>query len=89
MIQYYQKERTTTPKPNNTTTWRKNFMTIKDYADVLRLAIKMQIGYIEEDGRNGRCATEYFEGYNDGIIRGLEMALEKIDASGFLMEKYS
>lgn len=64
-------------------------MGIKEYADVLRFAIKMQIGYVEEDNENGRCATEYFEGYNDGIIRGLEMALEKIDASMFLAEKYS
>ena len=61
-------------------------MDIKSYADVLKFAIKMQIGYIEEKNENGRFATEYSEGYNSGMIRGLEMALEKIDASAFLWE---
>lgn len=61
-------------------------MTIKDYADVLRFAIKLQIDYKEEalrecDARN--------EDYVQGIITGLNIALEKIDASMFLAEKYS
>lgn len=59
-------------------------MTIKDYAEVLKYAIKLQIDYIEEDEKNGIHATEYFEGYYDGMKRGLAMALEKIDASMFL-----
>lgn len=62
-------------------------MTKKEYADVLKFAIKLQIDYIEEDEKNGSCATEYFEGYYQGMKRGLEIALEKIDASMFLTEK--
>lgn len=61
-------------------------MDISNYADVLKFAIKMQIGYIEEEDKKGKFATEYSEGYNSGMIRGLEMALEKIDASKFLWE---
>lgn len=62
-------------------------MDIKSYADVLRFAIKLQIGYIEEEMEKGTFTTEYTEGRYNGMIRGLEMALEKIDASMFLAEK--
>lgn len=55
-------------------------MTIKEYADILRLAIKMQIDYVEKDH------WEEDEYYN-GVIEGLQIALEKIDASMFLAEK--
>ena len=61
-------------------------MSIKEYADVLRLAIKMQIGYEREELENNPNANEDFR---YGIITGLDIALEKIDASMFLAEKYS
>lgn len=61
-------------------------MDIKSYADILRFAINLQIADIEEDGK-GTFATEYMEGYYEGMKRGLEIALQKIDASNFLMEK--
>jgi hypothetical protein len=62
-----------------------NFMTIKEYADVLRFAIKMQIGYKEEALQECNAMNE---DYVEGIITGLQIALEKIDASMFLAEKY-
>lgn len=55
-------------------------MTIESYADVLRFAIKMQKGYIEEDMQKSFANEEYLS----GIQRGLDIALEKIDASMFL-----
>lgn len=62
-------------------------MDVRSYADVLKFAIKMQIDYIREEGENGKFYTEYQEGYYDGMVRGLQIALEKIDASEFLMGK--
>lgn len=61
-------------------------MDIKSYADVLRFAIRMQIGYIEKDEQEAVFATEYCEGYHAGMIYGLQIALEKIDKSMFLAE---
>jgi hypothetical protein len=60
------------------------FMDIKSYADVLRLAIKMQIGYEEEALQD---CNPMREDYISGIITGLQIALDKIDASMFLAEK--
>lgn len=59
-------------------------MSIKDYADVLRFAIKMQIGYEEEALQD---CNPMREDYISGIITGLQIALDKIDASMFLAEK--
>lgn len=59
-------------------------MTIKDYAAVLKWAIQNQIDYIEKEEANGNFATEYTEGKYRGMVMGLEIALEKIDASMFL-----
>ena len=59
-------------------------MSIKDYAEVLKWAIKNQIAYVEEEERNGEFATEYMEGKYRGVVEGLEIALEKIEASMFL-----
>lgn len=59
-------------------------MSIKDYAEVLKWAIKSQIAYVEEEERNGEFATEYMEGKYRGVVEGLEIALEKIEASMFL-----
>lgn len=64
-------------------------MSIKDYAEVLRFAIKMQIGYIADDAENGISVgnADYHQGYYEGMQRGLEIALEKIDASMFLAKE--
>ena len=57
-------------------------MTLKSYADILRFAINGQINY-EYDRINKYDANEE---YISGIITGLQIALEKIDASQFLWE---
>lgn len=62
-------------------------MDIRSYADVLKFAIKMQINYIEEEEESATLSTEYYEGYYRGMVRGLQIALEKIDASEFLWKK--
>ena len=59
-------------------------MTIKDYAGILKWAIQNQIDYIEQEERNGNFETEYTEGKYRGMVQGLEIALEKIEASMFL-----
>lgn len=59
-------------------------MTIKEYADILRFAIKMQIGYKEEELQECNAMKE---DYVEGVITGLQIALDKIDASMFLAEK--
>ena len=61
-------------------------MTIKDYAEVLKYAIKLQIDYKEEALQDCNAMNE---DYISGIIMGLQIALEKIDVSMFLAEKYS
>jgi hypothetical protein len=58
-------------------------MTKKDYADVLRFAIKLQVDYIDEELQEEGCDTRYLE----GVKAGLQIALDKIDASMFLAEK--
>ncbi len=62
-------------------------MTIKSYADVLKWAIQIQLDEVEQNIEHGEFATEYFEGYNNGVARGLEIALEKIQASMFLAKE--
>lgn len=59
-------------------------MNKKEYADILKFAIKMQIGYVEEEMKNSFSINN---NYREWIIRGLQIALEKIDASEFLMEE--
>ena len=58
-------------------------MTIKNYADILRFTIKNQMHYIEEEINK----TADNETFNYGMIEGLRIALDKIDASMFLAEK--
>jgi hypothetical protein len=58
-------------------------MTIKDYADILKFAINGQIKY-EEEALQKPFADESYE---YGIITGLRIALQKIDASAFLWEE--
>lgn len=64
-------------------------MTIKDYAAVLKWAIQSQIDYVTEEANSGFCNTMEKARYYEGVKSGLEIALEKIDASMFLAEKYS
>lgn len=63
-------------------------MTIKDYAEILKWAIKTQMEYIEEEEETA-CASGDYEGekYLGGVKEGLRIALEKIDASMFLAER--
>jgi hypothetical protein len=58
-------------------------MTIKNYADILRLALKMQIDYQKEEIEKPYAD----ENYHSGVITGLRIALDKIDASMFLAEE--
>lgn len=62
-------------------------MTKKEYAEVLKWAMKTQIEYVEEEANSSFCNTLEKASYYEGIKRGLEIALEKIDASMFLAEK--
>lgn len=62
-------------------------MTIKSYADVLKWAIRSQIDYVVDEANSGFCKTVEEAQYYEGIKRGLEIALEKIDASMFLAER--
>lgn len=59
-------------------------MTIKSYAEVLKWAMKSQIEYVKDEASSGLCKTLEEASYYEGIKRGLEIALEKIDASMFL-----
>ena len=62
-------------------------MEIKGYMDIMKWVIQNQIEYTKEEANEGTFATEYMEGYYGGIVRGLEIALEKIEASMFLAKK--
>lgn len=61
-------------------------MDIERYMEIMKWVMRNQMEYAEEEA-NGTFATEYMEGYYAGIRRGLEIALEKIEASAFLAEK--
>ena len=56
----------------------------KSYADILKFAIRGQIDYVVEE--MDTCSPERYD-YLDGVVRGLEIALEKINASMFLVEE--
>lgn len=55
-------------------------MSKKEYKDLMKSILKMQIGYIEEG-----CEDYEWNEYQQGIVRGLEIAMEKLDASEFLL----
>lgn len=59
-------------------------MSIKDYAEVLKFAIQLQVDEVKKE-----LSEEIIidESYLQGIKQGLEIALQKIDASMFLAEK--
>ena len=59
-------------------------MSIKDYAEVLRFAIKLQVDEVKKELSE---AIIIDESYLQGVRAGLEIALQKIDASMFLAEK--
>ena len=54
--------------------------TAKEYAEILTAVIEMQIKFIQEDSK-----YEYDEGLQGQEI-GLTIALDKIEASKFLLE---
>lgn len=58
-------------------------MTIRNYADILKFAIMSQVDYQEKEMQRPNAD----ETFRRGVIAGLEIALEKIDASMFLAEK--
>lgn len=62
-------------------------MDIKGYMDIMKFVMRSQIECVKEEMDEPRLETEYTEGYYAGIIRGLEIAMEKIDASMFLAER--
>ena len=59
-------------------------MTIKNYADVLRFAIQLQIRDAQDEVSHAESYER--EQYLDGVVTGLRIALEKIDAADFLTE---
>lgn len=59
-------------------------MTIKDYAEVLKFAIQINLDSVNEELSE---AIIIDESYLQGVKQGLKIALEKIDASMFLAEK--
>jgi hypothetical protein len=58
-------------------------MTKKDYADVLKFAIKSQIEYQKEEVQKPYADEQYHR----GVIDGLWIAIDKINASMFLAEE--
>ncbi len=62
-------------------------MTIKSYADILKWAMRSQIEYVQEEANSSFCNTMEKAMYYEGIQKGLEIALEKIDASMFLAKE--
>lgn len=58
-------------------------MELSSYMDILKFAINMQIEGIKEEMERPFANEEYLE----GVTRGLEIALDKIEASRFLAEK--
>ena len=55
-------------------------MGIKDYANILKWAIKTQIEYVQEEMEKPYADENYYS----GVINGLQIALDKIEASMFL-----
>ena len=59
-------------------------MTIEGYADILKWVMRNQIEYVQEEANGSFCNTTEKAMYYEGIQKGLEIALEKIEASMFL-----
>lgn len=58
-------------------------MELNSYMDILKFAIKLQMDGIEEEKARPFANEEFL----DGVQRGLEIALNKIEASRFLAER--
>ena len=60
-------------------------MELSSYMDVLKFAIQMQVTELEKEmeDKPPLASLDYLE----GVHRGLEIALEKIEASRFLAER--
>lgn len=58
----------------------------KDYADILKSVLQMQKYAVADEIRQRLNCGDNVE-FLEGIVRGLEIAMEKIDASMFLTEK--
>jgi ketol-acid reductoisomerase len=61
-------------------------MDAKRYAEILKSVLRMQVVERMKEIQMGSYATEYMEGYEEGIVKGLEIAMEKIEKSSFLFE---
>ena len=58
-------------------------MKLEDYAGILKFAINTQIDYEMEEMEKPFADEEYL----NGVIMGLRIALDKIDASAFLWDR--
>lgn len=58
-------------------------MDIKAYTDILKWVMKSQIDYVRDEAESEAQTIEK-AAYYEGIEKGLEIALEKIEASMFL-----
>ena len=58
----------------------------KEYADILKAVLQMQKYAVNDDIRKRlNCGDDV--DFLEGVVRGLEIAMEKIDASMFLTDK--
>ena len=61
-------------------------MNKKEYADILKFAMQSQKHSVNDEIRERLHRGEDVD-FLEGVVRGLEIAIEKIDASMFLTEK--
>ena len=61
-------------------------MDAKRYAEILKSVIQMQVIELRKRAEDNEFTGDYTDGWSQGVVRGLEIALEKIDASAFLYE---
>ena len=58
-------------------------MNKKEYAELLKNVIQLQINYTDEELKQGGFNTDYLQ----GVKTGLQIAIQKIEASMFLTDK--
>ena len=58
-------------------------MTKKDYAECLKFVLKIAVDNYYEEMQKPNSNEEYLS----GVITGLQIAMDKIDASAFLTEE--
>lgn len=61
-------------------------MSKKEYAEVLKWVMKSQIDYVRDEAKSGVNTIEE-AAYYEGIEKGLQIAMDKIEASMFLTEE--